>query len=150
MNRRRSWRPTSSIFSSACRNLSSIVWWVSPRAWTWQLPRPSPMTPRPETKIAALRVVKTREAAREMIHLSVYHEKAAISSAIAEKRKMLRSLYGGMMSVTDLMDEFGYKSEESAKRAIRDMGVEPTKIGRSKKYDTDTVARRLVELRGSV
>ena len=85
-----------------------------------------------------------------MIHLSAYHEKAAISSAIAEKRKMLRSLYGGMMSVADLMDEFGYKSEESAKRAIRDMGVEPTKIGRSKKYDTDTVARRLVELRGSV
>lgn len=80
--------------------------------------------------------------------MAVYHTKSEIASAIKEKRAILRDRYGGMMSYQDLMDEFGYKSEKSALRAVREMGLEPTKIGRSKKYDTDAVARRLVELRG--
>lgn len=52
------------------------------------------------------------------------------------------------MTLRDLAEEFGYRSEKSASRAARDMGIEPTMIGKSKKYDTDSVARRLVELRG--
>lgn len=52
------------------------------------------------------------------------------------------------MTLRDLAEEFGYQSEKSASRAAQDMGIEPTKIGKSKKYDTDSVARRLIELRG--
>ena len=53
-----------------------------------------------------------------------------------------------MMERKDLMIELGYKTEKSAVRAAQEMGILPTQIGKSKKYDTDTVARRLIELRG--
>ena len=80
--------------------------------------------------------------------MGAYHKNSSIASEIKEKRNILRDRYGGMMSISDLMEEFGYKSEESARKAIQFMGVQPTKLGRAKRYDTDTVARRLVELRG--
>lgn len=73
---------------------------------------------------------------------------SALGKAVTEKRKILREQYGGMMSVQDLMNEFGFKSKESALRAISDLGIQPTQLGRSRRYDTDLVAKRLVEIRG--
>ena len=80
--------------------------------------------------------------------MGVYHKNSAIASEVKEKRGILRDRYGGMMTLADLMEELGYKSEKSAARAAREMDLPQTKVGRSKKFDTDTVARRLVELRG--
>lgn len=73
---------------------------------------------------------------------------AAIYREVAEKRKILREQYGGMMSLENVKVELGYRSRESALAAAREMGLSPTQIGRMKKYDTDQVAKRLVELRG--
>ena len=67
---------------------------------------------------------------------------------IAEKRKILRGLYGGMMTLEDLREELGYKSRTSTRAAAEELGLFPTKIGKMKKYETDAVAKRLVELRG--
>lgn len=72
----------------------------------------------------------------------------AIYREVAEKRKILREQYGGMMSLENVKVELGYRSRESALSAAREMGLAPTRIGRMKKYDTDQVAKRLVELRG--
>ena len=80
--------------------------------------------------------------------MGVYHKNSAIASEVREKRNILRDRYGGMMTLVDLMEELGYKSEKSAMRAALEMSLPQTKVGRSKKFDTDTVARRLVELRG--
>lgn len=67
---------------------------------------------------------------------------------IREKQRMLRDLYGGMMTLTDLKYELGYSCSDSARAAIRALGIVPTQVGRMKRYDTDLVAKRLVELRG--
>lgn len=67
---------------------------------------------------------------------------------IAEKRKILRDLYGGMMTLENIREELGYKSRDAARAAAAELGIEPTKIGKMKKYETDIVAKRLVELRG--
>lgn len=80
--------------------------------------------------------------------MGAYHKNSAIASEVREKRNILRDRYGGMMTLVDLMTELGYKSEKSAMRAALEMNLPQTKVGRSKKFDTDTVARRLVELRG--
>lgn len=67
--------------------------------------------------------------------------------AIREKRTILRDRYGGMMTLYEVMEELGLKSRTSALAATKEMGIPATKIGRSKRYDTDILARRLVELR---
>ncbi len=67
---------------------------------------------------------------------------------VAEKRGILRDIYGGMMTLDDVMTELGYTSPVSARRAVQEMGIVPTQVGRMKKYETDLVAKRLVELRG--
>lgn len=67
---------------------------------------------------------------------------------IKEKRTILRELYGGMMSLRDLSQELGTKSKDATRNAVQDMGLPATQVGRMKKYDTDEVAKRLVERRG--
>lgn len=67
---------------------------------------------------------------------------------IKEKRTILRDLYGGMMSLRDLSQELGTKSKAATRNAVQDMGLPATQVGRMKKYDTDEVAKRLVERRG--
>lgn len=80
--------------------------------------------------------------------MSVYQKPTALASEIREKRGILRDRYGGMMTLEDVKTELGFNSRTSALRAIRELNIPATQIGRSKKYDTDSVARRLVELRG--
>jgi hypothetical protein len=72
----------------------------------------------------------------------------AHAAAIREKRTILRREYGGMMSVTDLTHELGYASRQSTSAWIKMTGILGTKIGRSVKYDTDCVAKILVDARG--
>lgn len=80
--------------------------------------------------------------------MPVYQNQTSLASEIKAKRKILREEYGGMMTLRDLMEELGYQCEKSASKAAKEMGLPATKVGKSKKYDTDVVARRLVELRG--
>lgn len=67
---------------------------------------------------------------------------------VKEKRNILREVYGGMMTVTDLAKELGYSDRKSARRVAEEMGLQATRIGRLKRYDTDLVARALVNGRG--
>lgn len=80
--------------------------------------------------------------------MAVYHNNARIASEIREKRTILRDRYGGMMTLEELREELGYRPRTSARQAAQELGILPTQIGRMKKYDTDQVAKRLVELRG--
>ena len=66
---------------------------------------------------------------------------------IAEKRNILRNLYGGLMTLEQVKQELGYKSRDAARNAIRELSVPGVRIGKSIRYDTDVLARRLVELR---
>ena len=67
---------------------------------------------------------------------------------IREKREIMRDRYGGMMTIENLMTELGYKSRKAAVKTVRELDIPATKVGKMKKYDTDVVAKRLVELRG--
>lgn len=67
---------------------------------------------------------------------------------IKEKRNILRDRYGGMMTLADLKKELGYSDPKSAKNVVQALGIPPTIIGRFKKYDTDIVAKALVDRRG--
>ena len=75
-------------------------------------------------------------------------DKSKYYREIKEKRNILRDRYGGMMKVSDLMKEFGYADPRSAKNVVEMLGIPPTKAGRLKKYDTDLVAKALVDRRG--
>ena len=80
--------------------------------------------------------------------METYRTARSLASEIKEKRNILRERYGGMINLNDLMEEFGCKSKTTARATVIELGIPATKVGRSKKYDTDIVARRLVELRG--
>lgn len=80
--------------------------------------------------------------------MEVYHKSTPLASAIKEKRNILRDRYGGLMTLENVKEEFGYKSRTSTLRIIQELGIPATQIGKMKKYDTDVVARRLVERRG--
>ena len=70
-----------------------------------------------------------------------------IYDEIREKRKILRSLYGGSMTNRQLMDELGIKSKDTLRRAVQEMRIPVTVVSGRNRYDTDEVARRLVQLR---
>ena len=70
-----------------------------------------------------------------------------IYDEIREKRKILRGLYGGSMNNHQLMKELGIKSRDTLRRAVRDMSIPVTVVAGRNRYDTDEVARRLVQLR---
>lgn len=75
-------------------------------------------------------------------------EKSKYYRDVKEKRDILRGVYGGMMTTADLARELGYSSRKSAVQAAVEMGLQETRIGRLKRYDTDLVARALVNGRG--
>lgn len=66
----------------------------------------------------------------------------SLQTEIAEKRQILRSLYGGKMTKTQLREELGLSWEATSKWAA-EKGV-ARKIGRWVSYDTDAVAKALV------
>lgn len=70
------------------------------------------------------------------------------ANEIQQKRRTLRGLYGGMMSLEQLKEELGYRSPKSARAWLAEVGLAGTRIGKSIKYDTDQVAKILVDARG--
>lgn len=80
-----------------------------------------------------------------MITVSVYQQRAKIAIQIAEKRKALRQIYGGMMSPTDLDRELGFKHRGGGTRWAAMMGIEPIMRSEKRKaYETDRVAEAIV------
>lgn len=73
---------------------------------------------------------------------------STLSREIAEKRALLRAEYGGLMTTSDLTKELGYSSRASTIRAAQELDLPSTLIAGRRRYDTDVVARRLVERRG--
>lgn len=71
-------------------------------------------------------------------------------NAIKEKRQILRDIYGGMMSITDLTKELGYNSPKSVRSWLATVDVEAVKVGRGIRYETDQVAKAIVNGRGMV
>ena len=68
--------------------------------------------------------------------------------AVREKRNILREIYGGMMSKAQLGRELGMKPEDAGAWA-KDHGF-GSMIGSRIKYETDMVAKALVQCRGMV
>ena len=73
----------------------------------------------------------------------------AIYNEIAEKRRTLRGIYGGMMSLTELTHELGLKDKRVAKAWALQHGI-GNQIGRWVKFDTDMVAKHIVMGRGMI
>lgn len=71
---------------------------------------------------------------------------SSIYNETREKRTILRELYGGMMSLTDLSRELGMRQEQA--RAWAEQEGLGSMIGKRVKYETDQVAKRLVMKRG--
>ncbi len=73
---------------------------------------------------------------------------AAHYKAIAEKRRILRDEYGGMMTLVQLTHELGYSSPKSARSWVREHALEGVMTGKSVRYETDEVAKAIVNARG--
>ena len=65
---------------------------------------------------------------------------------IDEKRKILRDLYGGAMTLKDLCGELGLNHHQ-AKDWARERGI-GFSTGARVKYETDEVAKAIVNARG--
>lgn len=77
-----------------------------------------------------------------------------LSEDIREKRRIMREIYGGMMTLEDVRTELGYGSPRSARKWIRECGLDGTRVSTgarvSVRYETDLVAKKIVEGRGMV
>lgn len=71
-------------------------------------------------------------------------------SEIEKKTKLLREDYGGMMTAKQLMRELGFGSYHTVQDWIRESGLDGVRVGRSVKFETDQVARVIVNARGMV
>lgn len=74
---------------------------------------------------------------------------STLYNEIAEKRRTLRSIYGGMMNLTDLTRELGLKDKRVAKAWAQEHGI-GNQVGRFVKFDTDMVAKHIVMGRGMI
>lgn len=70
------------------------------------------------------------------------------AAEVREKAKVLRDIYGGMMTVVDLTRELGYGSRGSARAWLAASDVPGVRVGRSIRYETDLVAKAIVDRRG--
>lgn len=73
----------------------------------------------------------------------------AHSREIEKKIKLLRADYGGMMNIEQLRQELGL-CRNSVYAWVREHDLEGVKVGRVIKYETDQVARVIVDGRGMV
>ena len=51
--------------------------------------------------------------------------------AVADKRKILRDIYGGMMTLRQLSKELSYGSDNSTRKWVREHALEGVKMGKS-------------------
>ena len=70
-----------------------------------------------------------------------------LQAQIREKRNIMREEYGGMMSLTQLAGELGFKDARSAKAWAAQHGL-GNQCGRYIKFETDMVAKLIVLGRG--
>lgn len=68
---------------------------------------------------------------------------------IEKKTKLLRADYGGMMNIEQLRQELGL-CRNSVYAWVREHALEGVKVGRVIKYETDQVARVIVDGRGMI
>lgn len=68
---------------------------------------------------------------------------------VEKKTKLLRADYGGMMNIEQLRQELGL-CRNSVYAWVREHALEGVKVGRVIKYETDQVARVIVDGRGMV
>lgn len=73
---------------------------------------------------------------------------AQLYREIEAKRKIMREIYGGMMTAEDLHRELGMRPE-AARELMLEHGI-GIRIGRRIKFETDMVAKFIVEKRGMV
>ena len=71
------------------------------------------------------------------------------SREIEKKIKLLRADYGGMMTIKQLCRELNV-CRNSVYAWVREHDLEGVKVGRVIKYETDQVARGIVDGRGMV
>ena len=71
---------------------------------------------------------------------------AQLQSEIRAKRNILREIYGGMMTSEDLHRELGMKPND-ARQLMLENGIGHM-IGNRIKFETDMVAKFIVERRG--
>ena len=69
-----------------------------------------------------------------------------IYTDIAEKRKILREIYGGMMTLTDVAKELSV-TRSVARAWVRELGL-GSQIGKRIYYETDEIAKAIVQGRG--
>lgn len=69
---------------------------------------------------------------------------------VNEKRKILRDIYGGMMTLRQLSKELSYGSDNSTRKWVREHALEGVKMGKSVRYETDQVAKIIVDGRGMI
>lgn len=74
---------------------------------------------------------------------------ANLTSEIAEKRRILRAVYGGMMNLTQLTRELGLKDSRVAKAWAAEKGI-GNLVGRTIRFETDVVAKLIVQGRGMI
>lgn len=69
--------------------------------------------------------------------------------AVKEKRETMFSRWGvAMLSIKQAADELGCKDVRTAKKVLEEMDVPPVQVGKSKKYEIETLARAIVCARG--
>lgn len=71
---------------------------------------------------------------------------SSLRSQIKEKQTILREIYGGVMSLTDLRKELG-STKEYAREWARERNI-GFQTGARVKYETDEVAKAIVCIRG--
>ena len=65
---------------------------------------------------------------------------------VNEKRKILREIYGGMMTLKQLSRELA----GPARKWVQEHALQGVRLGKSVRYETDQVARVIVDGRGMV
>lgn len=98
------------------------------------------VVPDAQTKAAHEKAVQ-RAAGREVKAVP-----GKLYTDIAEKRKLLREIYGGMMTLTDVARELG-RDRSVARAWVRELGL-GTQIGKRVYYETDEIAKAIVQGRG--
>lgn len=73
-----------------------------------------------------------------------------LNREIAEKRRLMYDRYGGLMSPVDVAREIGYCARsEAGDQFCNEHGIPAVKLGpRKRGYETDLVAKTIVQLRG--
>lgn len=73
---------------------------------------------------------------------------SSLANAIREKRQILRGEYGGMMTLTDVARELS-SGRDTARVFVREHGL-GQQVGKRVRYETDEIAKALVQGRGMV